>query len=117
MSIFNNNVHYAKSQMGCYKRKRRGFLLLEFLIALLLLAFLSSPAMAQTGKTATVDMRKLFDDYWKTKQADAALNDRKAELDKEDRSFIDDLHKQFLISDIENCKDQANKNELTSYKE
>ena len=35
----------------------------------------------------------MFDDYWKTKQAEAALNDRKAELDKEDRSFIDDLKK------------------------
>jgi Skp family chaperone for outer membrane proteins len=59
----------------------------------LLLAFLSSPAMAQTGKVATVDMRKLFDGYWKTKQADTALNDRKAELAKEDSSFIDDLKK------------------------
>ena len=49
--------------------------------------------MAQTGKVATVDMRKLFDGYWKTKQAENALNDRKAELDKEDRSFIDGLKK------------------------
>ena len=47
--------------------------------------------MAQTGKIATVDMRKLFDGYWKTKQAEIALNDRKGELDKEDRSFIDGL--------------------------
>jgi outer membrane protein len=68
--------------------------------AVLLMAFLSSPALAQnkgataqTNKIGTVDMRKLFDDYWKTKQADAALNDRKAELDKEDRGFIDDLKK------------------------
>jgi Skp family chaperone for outer membrane proteins len=59
----------------------------------LLMTFLSSPALAQTGKIATVDMRKLFDGYWKTKQAEAALNDRKAELDKEDRGFIDDLNK------------------------
>ena len=49
--------------------------------------------MAQTGKVATVDMRKLFDGYWKTKQAENALNDRKAELAKEDRSFIDGLKK------------------------
>ena len=68
--------------------------------AVLLMAFLSSQALAQnkgataqTNKIGTVDMRKLFDDYWKTKQADAALNDRKAELDKEDRGFIDDLKK------------------------
>ena len=49
--------------------------------------------MAQTGKIATVDMRKLFDGYWKTKQAETALNDRKAELDKEDHDFIDGLKK------------------------
>ena len=49
--------------------------------------------MAQTGKIATVDMRKLFDGYWKTKQAETALNDRKAELDKEDRGFVDGLKK------------------------
>jgi Skp family chaperone for outer membrane proteins len=61
--------------------------------AVLLMAFLSSPALAQTGKIGTVDMRKLFDGYWKTKQAEVALNDRKAELDKEDRGFIDDLKK------------------------
>ncbi len=58
-----------------------------------LLAVLSVPALAQTGKIGTVDMRKLFDGYWKTKQAEAALNDRKAELDKEDHGFIDDLKK------------------------
>jgi Skp family chaperone for outer membrane proteins len=59
----------------------------------LLLTFLSGSALAQTAKIGTVDMRKLFDGYWKTKQAEAALNDRKAELDKEDRSFIDGLKK------------------------
>ena len=56
------------------------------------MTFLSSPALAQQ-KIATVDMRKLFDGYWKTKQAETALNDRKAELDKEDRGFLDNLQK------------------------
>jgi hypothetical protein len=41
-----------------------------------LLAFLSVPALAQT-KIGTVDLRKLFDGYWKTKQAQTVLNDRK----------------------------------------
>ncbi len=54
--------------------------------------FLSSSAWAQQ-KIATVDMRKLFDGYWKTKQAETALNDRKTELDKEDRGFLDNLQK------------------------
>jgi outer membrane protein len=59
---------------------------------ILLMTLLNSPALAQQ-KIATVDMRKLFDGYWKTKQAEAALNDRKAELGKEDRSFLDNLQK------------------------
>jgi Skp family chaperone for outer membrane proteins len=62
------------------------------ILTMALLAVLSVPALAQ-NKIATVDMRKLFDGYWKTKQAEVALNDRKAELDKEDRGFIDDLKK------------------------
>jgi len=60
--------------------------------AVLLMSLLSSSALAQQ-KIATVDMRKLFDGYWKTKQAETALNDRKAELDKEDRGFLDNLQK------------------------
>jgi outer membrane protein len=60
--------------------------------AVLLLTFLSSSALAQQ-KIATVDVQKLFNGYWKKKQAEVALNDRKAELEKEDRGFIDDLKK------------------------
>jgi outer membrane protein len=59
---------------------------------ILLLAFLSSSALAQQ-KIAIVDVQKLFNGYWKKKQAEIALNDRKAELEKEDRGFIDDLKK------------------------
>lgn len=57
-----------------------------------LLFFLSVPALAQT-KIGTVDLRKLFDGYWKTKQAQVALNDRKSQLDKDDRGMRDDLKK------------------------
>ena len=57
-----------------------------------LLAFLSVPALAQT-KIATVDMHKLFDGYWKTKQAQTVLNDRQAQLVKDGRSLSDDLKK------------------------
>jgi outer membrane protein len=60
--------------------------------AILLMSVFSGPALAQQ-KIATVDMRKLFDGYWKKKQAETALNDRKAELDKEDRGFLDNLQK------------------------
>ena len=61
-------------------------------LTIALLVFLSVPALAQT-KIGTVDLRKLFDGYWKTKQAQAALNDRKSQLDKDDRGMRDDLKK------------------------
>ena len=51
------------------------------ILALALLSFLSSSAIAET-KIATVSLAKAFDNYWKTKQADAALKDRQAELKK-----------------------------------
>ena len=55
---------------------------------LLLLGFLTVPAFSQT-RIATVDLRKLFDNYWKTKQADAALKDRASELDKSHKELLD----------------------------
>jgi len=70
-----------------------------------LLAFLSVPALAQT-KIGTVDLRKLFDGYWKTKQAQVALNDRKAQLDKDDKGMLDDLKKG--SDDYQKLLEQAN---------
>jgi Skp family chaperone for outer membrane proteins len=61
------------------------------LVTLLLFLF-CGPALAQQ-KIGTVDLRKLFDGYWKKKQAEAALNDRKAEMEKEDRNMVEDFKK------------------------
>ena len=60
--------------------------------AILLMTFLSGSALAQT-KVATVDLRKLFDNYYKTKQAQAAIQDRATQLDKDDKSMKDDFKK------------------------
>ncbi|HEU0040555.1 MAG TPA: OmpH family outer membrane protein [Verrucomicrobiae bacterium] len=60
--------------------------------AVLLLVVLNETAWAQT-RVATVDLRKLFDGYWKRKQADTALKDRAADLDKEFKGMRDDHKK------------------------
>jgi outer membrane protein len=60
--------------------------------AVLLLTLLSGSALAQT-KVATVDLRQLFDNYWKTRQAQSAIQDRATQLDKDDKSMKDDLKK------------------------
>ena len=59
---------------------------------LLLVALLGSPAWAQT-RIATVDMTKLFDGYYRTKQARAALDERKAGIEKEHANMLEDLQK------------------------
>jgi outer membrane protein len=60
--------------------------------ALLLMTFLSGSALAQT-KIATVDLKKLFDNYYKTKLAQASIQERAAQLDRDDKSMKDDLKK------------------------
>jgi len=64
----------------------------RILPVVLLMAFMSGSALAQT-KIATVDLRKLFDNYYKTKLAQAAIQDHAAQLDKDDKSMKDDLKK------------------------
>ena len=62
------------------------------LLTLMLLTALALPAMAQT-KVATVDMRKIFNAYYKTKLASDALDKRKVELHKDIKDMEDGLEK------------------------
>ena len=45
------------------------------------------------SRIAAVDLRKLFDGYWKTKQADGALKERAADLDKEFKTMRENYQK------------------------
>jgi outer membrane protein len=58
----------------------------------LLLAFTSIPALAQ-NKIATVDLKKVFDNYYKTKLATQAIQERADDLDKDYTSMATDLKK------------------------
>ena len=64
-------------------------LLRRLVPAVLLMTMLSGSAWAQ-GRFATVDLKKLFENYWKTKQASASLDDRKKDMEKEDKNMLDD---------------------------
>ena len=48
---------------------------------------------AAPGGLAVVDLKKVFDGYWKTKQADLNLKERASELDKKRKDMLDDLKK------------------------
>ncbi len=81
-------------------------LLSKILPALLVVSLLGDCAWAQ-GRIATVDLRKLFDNYWKTKQADASLKDRAADIEKDHKAMIEEWKKakdeyQTLLADANN---------------
>jgi outer membrane protein len=78
------------------------------ILSLLLGGFCAAPAFAQT-RIATVDLKKVFEGYWRTKQADAAIKERAADLDKEMKGLREDYDKakteyQKLLND---ANDQA----------
>jgi outer membrane protein len=60
--------------------------------ALLLLALTGLPVFGQ-NKVATVDLKKLFDNYYKTKLATQAIQDRANDMDKDYTSMAQDLKK------------------------
>ena len=67
--------------------------LLRKIVPLLLLVSLMGGSACAQSRIATVELRKVFDGYWKTKQADAALKDRAADIDKDHKNMIDDWKK------------------------
>jgi outer membrane protein len=50
-------------------------------------------AVAAEQKIATIDLRKVFDKYWRTVQADANLKEQAADLEKERKVMLDQLQK------------------------
>ena len=81
-------------------------LLCKLVAGFLLVSLLSSSGWAQS-RIATVDLRKIFDNYWKTKQADAALKDRGTDIEKDHKTMLEDWKKakdeyQTLLTDANN---------------
>jgi outer membrane protein len=63
-------------------------------LALALATLLGSTHLARAQqKTGIIDLKKCFDNYWKTKQADTNLKERAADLDKARKGMIDDFQK------------------------
>jgi outer membrane protein len=67
------------------------------LIALVAVTGLVLTATVTTARAETkvglVDLQKVFDGYWKTKEADAALKEKAAEMDKQYKSLAEDWQK------------------------
>lgn len=76
----------------------------HYLLLLLLTCFTLSAA--GQGKIAIVDLRKVFDDYYKTKAADAQLKDQAADLAKESKAYMEQYQK--ASEDYKKLLDEAN---------
>lgn len=50
-------------------------------------------ASAVDQKIATIDLRKVFDNYWRTKQADVKLKEDAGELEKDRKIMVDQFQK------------------------
>ena len=61
-------------------------------MALAAICLLPFASMAQP-KIATLNLKKVFDSYYKTKQADALLQDQGADADKVLKGWLDDYQK------------------------
>lgn len=82
----------------------------SFIVVAALLAVVSS-ASAQS-KIASVDMKKLFNGYYKTKMAQTAIDKEKVDLRKELKDMADGLEKAKL--DYKQLLSQANDQAVTS---
>lgn len=64
----------------------------QYIPLLLLFSLATAPVMAQAqGKIATVDMKKIFDRYWKKKAAEDQLKSLQADVEKEEKNMKDEF--------------------------
>jgi len=65
---------------------------LTHILTLVFAAMIATTAQAQV-KTAVVDLKKVFDGYWRTKEADRQLKDRAADFDKARTGLVEEYKK------------------------
>lgn len=64
------------------------------LVLITLAALFAAAVQAAETKIAVIDLRKVFDGYYKTRQADANLKDDAAELEKERKDMLEGFKKE-----------------------
>ena len=75
---------------------RKNYSQLGWKCLLLLALLLTAPAPAQAQvKIGTMSLRKVFEGYWKTKQADEDLKERRAASEKTWNGMLEDFKKAY----------------------
>src|ERR1043166_9661540 len=62
-------------------------------LALTAALFLAAQSQAETNKIGTIDMQRVWDKYWKTKQAQAHVDEQTADFEKRKKVMLDDYRK------------------------
>ena len=77
----------------------------QFVLTTLFTVILAASAAAQ-NKIGTIDLRRVFDEYYKTKAADSKLKEEAAGLDKDRKVLMDQYQK--LTEEYKKALDSAN---------
>ena len=62
-------------------------------LALTIAFFFTAHSQAETNKIGIIDMTRVFDKYYKTKQAQAQVDDQTADFEKRKKGMLDDYQK------------------------
>src|SRR6266487_502698 len=62
-------------------------------LALTAAFLLAAPSQAETNKIGVIDMQRVWNKYWKTKQAQAQVDDQNADFEKRKKGMMDDYEK------------------------
>lgn len=76
-----------------------------------LLAF-ALPSVAAEPKIGLIDLKKVFEDYYKTRLADAAIKEEASGLDKDRKALIEDHSK--VMDDYKKALDEANNQAISA---
>jgi len=87
----------------------RNFRLAGTFLTLAVVGLLLTSAQAAETKIAIIDLKRIFDNYWKTKQANADLEEQKADIEKKRKGMLDDYQKanEEFKKLMESASDQA----------
>jgi outer membrane protein len=82
-----------------------------FLIPLCLLSLAATIPAAEV-RIGLIDLKKVFDDYYKTKLADASIKDEAAGLDKDRKGMTDDYQK--AVEEYKKSVEEANNQAISA---
>ena len=62
-------------------------------LALTIAFFFTAHCQGETNKIGIIDMQRVWDKYWKTKQAQAQVDEQTADFEKRKKGMMDDYEK------------------------